>query len=51
MQEGLTDKNGADLTTNDCGQVPSIKPTDEHSSPVPAVKEPEETIEDIEQQV
>ena len=50
-QDGQRDEDGANLTANECGQVPSTKPNDEHCSPVPAMKEPEETIEDIEQQV
>lgn len=52
VQEGhQTNENGGDPTANECGQALNAKPNDEHCSPIPAVKEPEETIEDIEQQV
>eukprot|EP00731_Ephydatia_muelleri_P029019 Em0020g663a len=52
VQEGhQTNENGGDPTANECGQALNAKPNDEHCSPIPAVKEPEETIEDIEQQI
>lgn len=52
VQEGhQTNKDGGDSAAKQCCHALNAKPNDEHCSPIPAVKEPEETIEDIEQQV